>query len=125
MRKKTAEEWEQVRIPKGLLNNIKDFLESNQAKELGYTSASQVAVDAIRELLIQHNPQMRHFNIQDNIIRVVDIKIDNNLLIEIFHKNNLLRCSYCEKVDCEHIKFLWEDPNLVKEFKKLGLKPPV
>ena len=118
--------WSNVRVRKSIIEQINQFLKSKEADKLGILNTADFVNLAIRKSIEEINlGRFEHFNLQDNIIRVLDKEIgQRGDIIEIFHKNNLLRCSYCEKIDCVHVKFLWTDTSLVKEFKRLGIKEP-
>ena len=45
------EKWKTVKVPKGLLERIDEFVDSQKAYRLGLMSSSQVVAYAIREFL--------------------------------------------------------------------------
>ena len=46
-----VEKWKTVKVPKGLLERIDEFVDSKDAYRLGFTSNSQVVAHAIRQFL--------------------------------------------------------------------------
>ena len=123
---KGKDKWSNVRVRKSIIDQINQFLKSKEAEKLGILNTADFVNLAIRKSIEEINlGRFEHFNLQDNIIRVLDKEIGTRGdIIEVFHKNNSLRCSHCEKTDCVHVKFLWTDQNLVKEFNKMGIKKP-
>ena len=54
MVKKNRGEHSVVRIPKGILDAIDEFLQTEQAKRLGLDSKSDVVSEAVRRLLAKY-----------------------------------------------------------------------
>lgn len=121
-----SDEWERVAIRGGLLKTIKKLLKTEQAKINGLTNPTQFVDEAVRLLLAKYElRRFEHFNLHDNIIRVLDTQIGNTGdIIELYVKNNSLNCDYCKASDCVHIKFVWSDQELVNKFKRHGFKSP-
>lgn len=112
-----------IRIDKGLKERIEKFLETPQAKELGYNHQANIVNDAIREILKElEKPRFEHFNFQDNIIRLIDNNVPNGTpFIEIRANSKSLTCGDCQAKSCDHIDAIWQDPKISKILKEKGI----
>ena len=119
-------EWSGVRMRKRLIDKIEKFLKSDDAKQNGFTNIADFVDYAVRHKLDSIElKRFEHFNFHDNVVRVLDRDIGKRGdFVEVFKKNNHLYCSHCQQTDCVHIKFLWIDIDMAKDFKRLGIKNP-
>lgn len=120
-------DWVSTKIPKKMYSKIEEFLESKEGKELGYNSKSDFIVQAARELLEKHDkPRFRHFNLQDNIIRLIDDELPSGKdIVEIRLVKDRLRCSHCALLDCVHIEASWNLSGIANKLEKNGIHKPV
>jgi hypothetical protein len=121
-----SENWAKISVRKELLERIEKFLKTKEARKLGYTNPTQFVDDVLRARL-EEIPRHRfeHFNLHDDIIRVLDNEIGpHGDIIELRIRGNKLTCGFCQRFDCLHIKFAWSDPELAAELKKAGLRSP-
>ena len=117
-------DWVSTKIPKKMYDKIEKFLKSNEGKELGYNSKSDFIVQAARELLEKHDkPRFQHFNLQDNIIRLIDDELPSGKdIVEIRLNKNKLRCGHCSLMDCVHIEAVWNFSDIANKLTKKGVQ---
>ena len=121
--KKEKPDWETLKIPRDLSNDIDDFLETEKAKKRGYYNKASFISDAIRDALEEYQKKpLVHLNTYEDKIRILDNQ--KNRIAEITFKNNKPFCDLCETGDCIHIQYAWGIEDIARQLKLHGLKPP-
>lgn len=126
-------EWDSVRIPKGLSEEIEKFLKTEAARRLGYNSKAQLVVDAVREYLakIGRKPRLEHVNTYKNRVTILDRELEGHgrVIDVVFleEKNGLEKiiypyCTYCQTNDCLHADYAFEIPDVREILRKHGIK---
>lgn len=126
MASKKADDWGRMSIRRGLLDKINEFLQTPEAKELGLTNASQVVDYAIREKMKELvNKRFEHMNLGDDKVGILDNSLGKNGdIVTVYFRDKSGWCDYCEKIDCIHVKYAWNVPDIIKILKRHGLKYP-
>jgi len=115
-----------IKIAKGLDEGIERFLETEDAKLLGFRYKSDIVNTAVREFLVKHgleellektNP-FEHFNVYDDHVTIWDKT--KRRLIDVYFQNGNIYCSQCESNQCEHIKFTLTIPKVIDSLHKKG-----
>lgn len=93
-----------VRIPKGLVNELEDFLKTDYAEKKGYHHKSDVVSDAVRELLEEHQPRFEHVNTFVDHAKIVDYQLKR--IVSIYFKDDgTVWCDVDEAQSCPHIDY--------------------
>lgn len=113
-----------VNIDANVKVKIEEWLETPEAKALGFNSLARFMTIAGSELLTKHKKKrFEHFNFADNIIRLIDNNQPKGTpYIEIALNNSDLICRVCESKNCIHIAEAWNNKNIAKQMKRKGLK---
>jgi len=111
---KTASKHATVRLPKDMLKAVEEFLETEQAKKMGFLHITDVATEAVREFLKSHGyyPLEERFQIINhdaNGVKVFDLQ--KRMVADVYIKPKGIWCILCEKDSCEHIDFVLRDSN--------------
>ena len=114
-----------VKIAKTMIEAIDQFLESEEAKRLGYRFKSDIVNEAIREFFKTHNleeyldeqTRFQHFNIYDDHVTMWD-KVEK--LLDVYFRNSRPYCTHHEQHECEHITFALSIPKVREALKQKG-----
>lgn len=135
-----TDDYKGLSLKKELLNLIEQFIKDYP--EQGFRTLSQFVEDAIRrraeELRVfELTPRFFHFNVYEDHITIGDRKLGHDdehgrrqpRLIDIYYKpvgqfnEYVLWCEYCERKDCEHVKYaLTIHEKYEKQIKAKGWK---
>lgn len=112
-----------VRIPKDLLTAIEKFLETKEAKEMGYIYITDIVTEAVREFLKTKGyyplPRFEHFNLDENGVKILDrTDPQRKFYVQIYFKPTGMYCEYCNTDKCPHIKFALEQPDIQQIIRK-------
>jgi hypothetical protein len=121
-------------FPRELVDKIEEYIKTHP--EMGYTSLTDFATDAIREkcgelrILVPEPthelPSIEHFNIDENGIRILDRTIangsSNGRIIDVYFKQDRVWCDYCQSADCSHVKFVLAIPKVQETLRQKGWK---
>lgn len=110
-----------VRIPKGLIDEIGDFLQTRQADRLGFHHKSDVVSAAVRELLEKYNPRYKHLNMMDDNVKIIDFE-KNKIATLYFRDTGEIFCDLDEKTSCQHIDYALEQKDIEEALKEHGWK---
>ena len=114
-----TETQSKINIDSGLKDDLVKWLESNDAKKLGYHSQAQFATEAIRSLLQKVTTSKNkgiHFilpNIKESKLSL-DLNINEEKVI----------CNICDAENCIHVKILYQDKEVKKQIKNHNIKLP-
>ncbi len=118
-------DWETVKLPKEMVQKIEEFTESQYAKQLGFTSKSQVVVTAIRDFISHYSDYMSYLelvDVTDEVVKIMDHKLDSTIEVKINKKIGGTFCQKHHSVQCEHTEFVWLIPRfqgVLKRFPKV------
>jgi len=126
-------EWDTVRIPKSLSEEVEKFLQTDIAKRMGYNSKAQFVIDAVREYLLkmEKRPRLEHINTYSNRVTILDRELEGRgRVIDVIFlekKNGLEKivypyCTYCETTDCLHADYAFEIPEVRRILQQHGIK---
>lgn len=111
-----------------MLDAIDKYLQTERAKEKGFTSRSDVAITAIREFLSREGyyplrPRFEHLNTYDNNVKLLDNELERvaSVYFKIDHETY---CDVCEKSDCIHLEVAWTIPEVADVLRKHGFESP-
>jgi len=119
------EKLETVKIRKQLKSSIYDWLKTDYAESLGFSSMSDFMTQAGRELLFKYRIPMftdvirykTHYELYDNVInKKLDIVINRN--------ERSLECLKCESFNCDHILHIWKIQQEIIHLKQLNYLNP-
>ena len=94
-------EWETIRLPSDLAQKVDKFLETKFAKEIGFTSRSQVVVNGVREFLAKN----RYFTFY-----LKSKKFGKKLKFN--KKGSMIFCADCNSQVCNHAVDLFKHKRL-------------
>lgn len=118
-------EWDTLRVPHDLMEELEKFLESAVAKKTGFTSKTQATTTAMREFIQKYSKRFEHVNTYEDKVRILDNNIGKRGdIVTVQFKGKVAFCDYCESKDCIHVKYCWEIPQVVEVLKKHGLRLP-
>lgn len=113
-----------IKIDSKIRDELVEWLETDEAKELGFNSMARFATLAIsKELKSLKQKRFEHFNFAENVIRLIDNeKPAGTPYVEIALKNEKLYCRVCESQNCIHIEESWNNDEISKQLKRKNLK---
>ena len=118
---KKGNRYSTVRIPRGQIEEVEDFLKTDFAKKRGYHYKVEVVSDAVRKFLEKYQPRFKHLNMADGHVKVIDF--ENNRVATLQFKNpGGVHCDLCDTDHCEHIEYALEQPSILNELEKHGWK---
>jgi hypothetical protein len=110
-----------VRLPKNMLKAIEEFLETEQARKMGFLHITDVATEAVREFLKSYGyyPLEERFQIINhdaNGVKVFDLQ--KRMVADVYIKPKGIWCLLCMKDSCEHIDFILQNSDIQTLIKK-------
>ena len=118
-------EWDTLRVPHDLMEELEKFLESAVAKKTGFTSKTQATTTAMREFIQKYSKRFEHVNTYEDKVRILDNNIGKRGdIVTVQFKGKVAFCDYCESNNCIHVKYCWEIPQVAEVLKKHGLRFP-
>lgn len=116
---------ETVRIRKDLKSSIHNWLKTDYARSLGFSSMSNFMTHAGREMLLKYRVPMftdvirykTHYELYDNII-------NKKLNVVISKRERALSCLHCKSFDCDHILHIWKIPAEILHLEQLNYLNP-
>jgi hypothetical protein len=114
-------DWETVKLPRDMIQRLNEFVESNYAKDNGFTSKSQVIVFAVREFLRSYSgflAYLDYIEFENNVVKIMDHELGTIVSVEIDRENTTLFCKKHNSDTCNHVRFLWMLPRFSEELKK-------
>ena len=111
-----------VKIDKDLKKRLQEFVNSEEAQNMGFKHMSTFVNQAVRELLEKYDVnRFEHLNFEDNCIRLIDNeKPKGSPFIELRLNGNTLYCDTCNQENCEHVDAAWSDSNIKDKLKDKG-----
>jgi hypothetical protein len=116
------EGWVSISIPEEMVDKIKELIE--RRPDLGYSSISAFATDALRRLFSEYSsvvPRFVHVNTYEDHAVVRDNKIGKEVII-YFRNGGVAYCDYCESTKCEHIDYALTLPEVMEPLEQRGWK---
>jgi len=108
-----------INVDAGLKEDLAKWLESDEAKKLGYHSQAQFATEAIRLLLQKvRAPKNKRINF------IMPNKEDSRLSLDLDISEDKIMCNICNAENCIHVKTLYEDKEVKKQIKNHDIKLP-
>jgi len=113
-----------VSLQRELINLIEEYIKAHP--EMGYKSLADFVTDAVREkcsdlkilVTMSELPQLEHFNISENGVRVLDRSLGNGVskgrIIDVYFKPDRILCEYCGTDNCRHVEFALNIPKVRK-----------
>jgi len=113
-----------IKIDSKIREELLEWLETSEAKEMGFNSMARFATLAIsKELKSLKQKRFEHFNFAENVIRLIDNeKPAGTPYIEIALKSTILFCRSCESKNCIHIEEAWNNNEIRKQLKRKSIK---
>ena len=113
-----------IKIDSKIRDELEEWLETDEAKSLGYNSMARFSTIAISEKLKKiKQKRIEHFNFHDNIIRLIDNDLPKGrTIVEIFLKKQQLVCTKCEMSNCIHVIACWKDSDIKKQLELKQVK---
>ncbi|MBS7638644.1 hypothetical protein KEJ49_07190 [Candidatus Bathyarchaeota archaeon] len=115
-----------VKIATSLKEAIRRFLESEEARRLGYRYEIDVVNQSVREFLIKHGfleleeNRFEHFNVYEDHVTIWDKKLRRLVDVYFSGRKPYIFCSLCEDSECDHIQFALSIPEALKALKEKG-----
>lgn len=120
MRAEGDENTVNSRIEKVLHDKIKEYVKTQEAKELGFTSISKFVNSATREYskkyIKETDKTSDHFVMLDKEAPHRDLNLN-------FFSDHIF-CNICQAVKCLHVDRVYEDESLILMLKKGKIKIP-
>ena len=119
-------EWETVKIPKSLLEQIEKIINSEYGVKIGLRNKNQFVTDAVKKLVQEYSERFNHLNMYDDHVKIIDNKLGKlgRIVSVYFKKGNKPWCDYCEESDCIHVQYAWEIADVRKILEKYRFSPP-
>ena len=114
-----------VRIRKTLKIAVEDWISTEYAKSLGFSSASNFMTIAAREALMKYSgPNFTDLNRYETNYELFDTVIDKKVNVTIGRRERGLKCLNCDSFKCEHILFIWSHPTEIRHLQQLKFLNP-
>ena len=114
---KRGNKYATVRIPRGQIEEIESFLETDFAKKQGYHYRVEVVSDAVRKFLEKYQPRLKHLNMVDDNVKIVDFE-KNRVATLQFRNPGGVHCDLCDTDHCEHIDYALAQEDVQKDLEK-------
>ena len=106
-------QWDTLRVPHELMEELEKFLESAVAKKTGFTSKTQATTTAMREFIQKYSRRFEHVNTYEDRVEIMDNNIGKRGdIVTVQLKGKMAFCDYCKSNDCVHVKYCWEIPQV-------------
>lgn len=104
---KTVSKHATVRLPRKMLRAIEDFLQTEEAKKMGFLHMTDIVTEAVREFLKEQGyypmPRFELINHDENGLKIWDRQLHR--VADIYIKPKGIWCTFCEKGKCNHVDF--------------------
>jgi len=110
-------QWGNVRMPQSLINEITEYIQTDNAKEHGYTNTTQFVNSVIRNKMDELMKQDYHIVLRNK-------QSDTYLDLVIKDGGRSLFCKECHSDNCEHVSLAITDAGIKKILKKNGFSLP-
>ena len=119
-------EWETVKIPKSLLEQIEKIINSEYGVKIGLRNKNQFVTDAVKKLVQEYSERFNHLNMYDDHVKIIDNKLGKlgRIVSVYFKKEGRPWCDYCRESDCIHVQYTWEIADVRKVLEKYRFSPP-
>jgi hypothetical protein len=117
-----------IKIATSLKEAIRRFLDSEEAKRLGYRYEIDVVNQGVREFLIRHGfiefeeNRFEHFNVYEDHVTIFDKKLRRLVDVYLSGRKPYIYCSLCEGSECDHTRFALSIPKVTETLKGKGWK---
>ena len=106
-----------VRLREDLIRKIDEFINTDEAKELGYHSRAGFIDKILREKI---RTRFEHLNVYDDHVTIIDYDLRRTL--NIYFKEEGVWCEYDESEDCPHIEYVLTIPKVQEILEQKGWK---
>jgi len=110
------EDYVTLKIPHELAEAIDRII-----GKMGFRTRAEFVKEAIRQLLKEYKPDLEHFNLDENGVKILDRNIGRTgWVVDIHFKPDVIYCEYCLSDKCKHVKFALTIPQVRNIIKKKG-----
>jgi hypothetical protein len=127
--KKTVSKHATVRLPRKMLSAIEDFLQTEEAKKMGFLHMTDIVTEAVREFLKEQGyypmPRFELINHDENGLKIWDRQ--QRRVADIYIKPKGIWCTLCQKNGCEHVDYALRQPDveeIITKKRKEGWELP-
>lgn len=125
MENKARYRWSKVNVPTEMIELLDRYLQTDRAKERGFTSRTDVAVVAIQYLLdrdgmYSRRPKFEHVNVFEDHVTILDTGAQK--LFNIYFRSDRPFCEVCESSKCVHVGFAYSLPEVRTALMDRGVK---
>lgn len=96
-----------VRLPREMLYAIEDFLQTEDAKKMGFLHMTDIVTEAVREFLKEQGyyplAYFELINHDENGLKIWDSQLHR--VADVYIKPKGIWCTLCEKDKCKHVDF--------------------
>lgn len=106
-------DWETIKIPKEMADRIEEIIQTHYAKEIGFTSKSQIVVTAVRDYLYHYSNNMTYLELVDitnDLVKLRDYELNSIIEIVIDGEKGTAYCKKDKTTKCAHVNFLFLIP---------------
>lgn len=117
-------DWGTVKLPRDMVRRLSEFVETNYAKNSGFTSKSQVVVFAVREFLRNYSSYLAfldYLGFEKNIVKLMDHELGAIVNVKFDKEEHELFCNKHNSDSCDHVRFLWMLPRFKEDLKGLEI----
>jgi hypothetical protein len=112
--KRTVSKHATVRLPREMLSAIEDFLQTEEAKKMGFLHMTDIATEAVREFLKEQGyypmPRFELINHDVHGLKIWDRQLHR--VADVHIKPKGIWCTLCEKSNCKHVDFALKQPDV-------------
>jgi len=114
-----------VKIDGSLHEELDNWLNVQMTSFMGYHSKSDFVNQAIRELMKrERGPRFTDlFENKDGDYTLVDTYLrtaENNILVILDQVHKIMKCTYCNVDECDHVLFIWKSISSSSRLSNLG-----
>lgn len=110
-------QWGNVRMPQTLIEEIAEYVRTDNAKERGFTNVTQFVNSIVRYKLDEIQKQGYHIVLRNK-------QSNTHLDLVIRENGQSIHCKECNRSDCEHVMKATTDPDVLEVLKKNGFSLP-
>ena len=119
------EDLSTVRIRKKLKISVSDWIKTDYAQSLGFSSMSNFMTQAARDSLLRYRgPIFTDIIRYDGYYELFDIIIRRKVEVVISKREMCLKCLECKSVECDHVLFVWNISKEMTHLKQLNFFNP-
>ena len=117
----TDDGFQSLRLRRELIKEIDEFVQTENAKKLGFRNRADFVNQAVRDKLRESRSRMEHINTLFDHATIVDYSLERIISV-YFKEEGTIWCDHDQSSSCPHVDYVLQLPEVQEALKKKGWK---